>query len=607
MTEAKPKYHDFEKAEQWMSDSWGMSMSKHIRLGQVVPNELAVHETVLLFSRAAVQDRIEAWKQEDQHSTRGRKAQLSETSVLMLAFVTMRARHSVSIKHMAEVAMALTTAQRLALGITEFTPHQDTMYHRIWEAIFRLRALTDRHPGKRRRRITEAERAAAVGRRDKAEMAKRHQRMLELTNLIIEGSIAFLPREVKRRFRGAAAMDATFIEVSGKQKSAKNIKPGDKVSTNYDCGWYGRQGSHGPDDNPRGLSAFGWELEFLVMTADPNETEVAYPRLFLSTSGHLPGGLAGHGRFLWESAKHRGHTISTLIADRAYFPGAKPEDLQRPLAQAGVKVVMDYKNEDFELTQQAFYKSPNGVHDLIMVTGNWYLGFMPTALIEAEKTYRDFREAVENLPAEEKKQKIAEAHALLRAQREEKKKYRLKPRSGYDLTCARQYTYPEFNDPEVYDERVGAMVSVALPKTVKIPGVLNDEHGKTHQNHIKYGQDLEYKSAAWKAWFGKRNNIENGNSCLKDADRAALAVPMKRRMRGPWIIELAGAMAAATANLSRILDWLKLRLAMRTLNRKNATSAALFEPGLDRLTVDEHDLRNPFNRLAELEELRLVV
>ncbi len=81
---------------------------------------------------------------------------------------------------------------------------------------------------------------------------------------------------------------------------------------------------------------------------------------------------------------------------------------------------------------------------------------------------------------------------------------------------------------------------------------------------------------------------------------------MKRRMRGPWIIEMAGAMAAATANLSRILDWLKARLALRNLNRMNRTSAALFEPGIEKLTVEEHDRRNAFNRLAEIEELRLI-
>lgn len=607
MTAPKPKHHDFEDADQWMKDSWGMTMAQHIRLGQVVPLEVAVHETVLLFGRAGIGERVVCWKKEDQRSTRGRKSHITETSVLMLMFVTMRAKHSVSIQHMTETAMALTTSQREALGILHFTPHQDTLYRRIWEAIKRLRKLTDRHPGKRRKRMTEAERRALEASRDKKEMAKRHARMLELTNLLIEGSISFLPREVRRRYRGAAAADATFAEVSGKQKSKKNLKPSDSVSTNYDCGWYSRKGNHSASEDPDGIHKFGWELEYLVMTRDPNETEASYPLLFLSTSGHVPGALVGHGRYLWESARDRGHDITTLVADRAYFPNAEPEDLQRPLAQAGVKVVADYKNADHELGIQAFYASKDGRHNLIMVTGSWYLAFMPKALIDAEKTYRDLVENTKNLPEDERKKRRAEAHAILRQQRAEKARYRLTPRSGYDTTCARQYTYPDFTDPEVFDESTGEMVKVTIPgKTVKIPGVLHDKDGKKHQKHIKYGQEHEYKSPIWKAWYGKRNNVENGNSCLKDADRAALGVPMKRRMRGPWIIEMAGAMAAATANLSRILDWLKARLALRNLNRMNRTSAALFEPGIEKLTVEEHDRRNAFNRLAEIEELRLI-
>lgn len=65
-------------------------------------------------------------------------------------------------------------------------------------------------------------------------------------------------------------------------------------------------------------------------------------------------------------------------------------------------------------------------------------------------------------------------------------------------------------------------------------------------------------------------------------------------------------MAAATANRSRILDWLKVRLALRNMNRMSRTSAALFEPGVETLTVEEHDRRNAFNRLAKMEELGLL-
>lgn len=190
------------------------------------------------------------------------------------------------------------------------------------------------------------------------------------------------------------------------------------------------------------------------MTRDPNETEASYPLLFLSTSGHKPGALTGHGLFLYQSAVERGHAIKTVVGDRAYFPGAKPEDLQRPLAQAGVKVVMDYKNEEEELGQQAFYASADGRHNLVMVTGSWHLRFMPAALIDAEKTYLDYLKTITNKPEAERSKLRDEAHALLRQRRKERSRYRLIPRSGYDATRARQYSYPGVHRPEGLRRRV---------------------------------------------------------------------------------------------------------------------------------------------------------
>ncbi|WP_156794769.1 hypothetical protein [Curtobacterium sp. BH-2-1-1] len=266
---------------------------------------------------------------------------------------------------------------------------------------------------------------------------------------------------------------------------------------------------------------------------------------------------------------------------------------------------MDYKDVEEEIGKQAFYA--DGRHNLIMVAGSWHLAFMPEALVTAEADWRKLVKATESLPDKERKNRRAEGKALLVQRRAERSKYRLTPRSGYDLTGARQYTYPDFKDPSVYDESTKKFIPVSIPgKTVKIPGVLHDDKGVKHQKHLKYGQEFEYKSDVWRAWYGKRNNIENGNSRLKDADREALGIPMKRRMRGPWAVEIAGAMAAASANITRIIDWLKARLALASMNRMNRTSAALFEPGIDKLTVADHDERNEFNRLAQIDSLRLI-
>ncbi len=303
-------------------------------------------------------------------------------------------------------------------------------------------------------------------------------------------------------------------------------------------------------------------------------------------------------------------SIDTVVMDRAYFPGSDVEHFQRQMAEAKVKLIGDYKNDETELGKQAFYASPDGRHSLIMVCGSWQLAFMPEALILTEKTYQDLVEELhdnKNLTADKRRELKDEAHAKLRKQRAGRSRYRLVPRSTYFPDGSRQYSYPEFNDPMVMDPDTNKWIEFKSPgKTVKVPGTVHDKDGTKNQKHPKYGQEYEYKSELWRAWYGRRNQIENGNSCLEDVDRASLAIPMTRRMRGPWAVELAGALAALTTNIERIVDWLKLRLAMRDMNRKNRNSAAVFEEGNATLTVEEHDARNPYTRLAELEHLRAI-
>lgn len=610
MTAPLSKHHDYEDAERWMVDRFGLSMGKHIRLGVIVPLELAVHETVLLFSRVPLEDRVLSWKAEDRTSTRGRHCLLTETSLLKLMFATMRARRSLSIKIMAEVAMSLTAQQRRAIGIGDLSPRQSTQYRRIWEAIQRLRKLTDRHPGKRRHRPTKADYDKIVAARTPIEMAKRHKRMIELTNLIIQGSIEFMPRDVRRRFKGAVAIDATFAEVIGQQRGDTTIEDDDTVSTNYDCGWYTRDGDHNGSKKKKSQRKFGWEIEFAVMTRDPNEADFMYPLLFLATTGHKPSETRGHGLMLFDSMKSRGIDVSTLIGDRAYFPGARAVDLQAPLARAGIKVVMDYKNTDYGIQATYTKADATGIkHHLYMVMGSWYLGCMPNNLIHLEKAHAKALKAIEKLPEDEQEAAIEEAEALLYKQRLVRSRYRLTPRSTYDKTGARQFTYPEFPKGEVeFDLETGEVIELNIPgKTVKIPGNLNpNKKGKVNDKHLKYAQEYEYGLDIQRAWFGKRNNVENGNSRLKDVDRSALGLAMKRKVRGPWFVELAAAISAASENLTRILAWLKERLALAPINRMNNTSASLFEQGHATLTLEEHDERNGFNRIAELPEFQLL-
>jgi hypothetical protein len=601
MTGQLPKHHDFAEAERWMQEAFGYTMAHYIRLGDVQPIDRAVRDTVCLFDHAGIRELIEKWKAEDRASNRGRKSLFSETSLLMVMFASMRWKYSMSIMTCADLMMRLTRRQREAFGITEFSPRQEVIYGRIWEAIQRLRLLTDRHPGKRWQRPTHAEYKRIVAARNPEQMKIRHERMRELTNNVIYGSVQFLPRDVRRRFKGSVAIDATPVELTGAQKGEQNIRDTDKMCVNYDGGWYTRQGDHDGSRAKKSKRIFAWEIEFAVMTRNHPEDDHIYPLLFLATGGHKPGQLIGEGLKLAEAITSRGLPLTTMIADRAYLPGAKAEDLQLPLAKAGVRLVMDYKST--ELGIQAFYTSPDGKHNLIMVAGSWYLSCMPKSLVLAEEVYRKSLEAAERLDSDAAQELIRTATEDVEKKRALRRKYRLKPRGRHDDTGARQYLYPEFPEGEVeFDPETGQVIEIVIPgKTVKVPGAIGKEaDGKPNVRHIKYGQEFEFGTSLHASMFAMRNTVENGNSRVKDVDREALHVAMKRRVRGPWFAELVAAFAAATQNLSRILDWLQERLALANRTRMNRNLAAVYEDGYMTRTVEDHDRLNPFEQLESI-------
>lgn len=115
-------------------------------------------------------------------------------------------------------------------------------------------------------------------------------------------------------------------------------------------------------------------------------------------------------------------------------------------------------------------------------------------------------------------------------------------------------------------------------KTVLIPGVLsgstrNDENPK----HLEYGQEFEYKSEKWRGMYGLRNTIESGNASVKNPERVALGIPMRRLVRGPWFAALCAAMAAACENIHRIVDRYQERLNLPHRNRENRSHPAVHE------------------------------
>lgn len=582
MTAALTKYHDAEHVDRWFEQSFEMTLGDWVTMGTKKSVKRAVHEVSLVCKHGDVQQVIDGFKAETRKSNAGQKSKFSEASALMLIFVSLRANRQMSLMAAVEMLMVMPWKQRRRLGITEVVENrQELMYDRVWAALARLRDLVDDEPGDRHEGMTFELYNEQVAKRDPEEMAARTRRRGELMTAILHGSVLLLPKEIRDRSDGAHAIDATIVELVGMHKAFENMRLGDKMPTNHGGGLYVRDGDHDGSKKGPGKRKYGQEIESCIWTRNNPNADKDFPLLFTAIGDHKPGKLIGHGRKLLESLIARDIKIKTLIADRAYTPNAKVEDLQLPFAQQGVSLVMDYGIK--QKGKQAFWASPDGKHNLVMCDGSWYLASMPEALQLAEKTYSDFKKkADKNIKDEDvRNARVTAAHDLLVLQRSRRSRFRLEPRGRHRADGSRQYFYPtlRLEDTADIDPVTGEVVEITVPsKTVLIPGVLgNGARNEENTKHLKYGQEFEYKSEKWRGMYGLRNTVESGNASVKNPEHLALGIAMKRLVRGPWFAALCAAMAAACENIHRIVDWYQERLNLAHRNRKNRSHLAVYE------------------------------
>lgn len=588
MTAPKPKHHDFDDAERWMRESFGMAMADYLHMGRRDPFKRAVKETCRVIELGKVRELLETYHREDHPSGRGRKAHISETSALIALFVAIRVTGTISIQAASDLLIDATHGELKLMGIDPEALVGAELYDRLWRAVHRLKALLDRFPGKRHKRPTKKKLKKIRKARKKiaAQLEIRHMRMNKICNQIIDGTWKLLPAELLSRMDGAAALDATGIKMSGMQKSEHNMSKADTASVHYDSGWYQRDGNHDGSNAKPSKRMHAWEIELLTFVRNNPDADIDAPLFIAAMSGHAPGRIRGEGQRLLDSCIERGLPITTLIADRAYLPGAKPMDLQMPLSVHGANLVMDYPIT--KLGKQTFYRSKDGKHDLIMCDGSWYLASMPVTLQECEKEWAKTKEAASKVKNTAVREAMLTAgRDLIDLRRPQRSKYRLKPRGRHDENGSRQYFYPTGLDSIDFDMVTGEQFDVVIPgKTVKIPGTI----GTDNQLHIKYGQEFEYKSEKWRRWYGLRNTIESVNSRVKDPQREGLHEPLNRRGRGPWFAELAAALAAASQNLRRLIHFLQDRLALKNLTAKNRNQWMTYAHGQAHTRVPEAEI-----------------
>ncbi|MDQ2729791.1 MAG: hypothetical protein M3Y91_18475 [Actinomycetota bacterium] len=311
--------------------------------------------------------RLTEWRAEDRKDKGlgGRPAHLDERAVLV-CFVLLALEHSpLLVSRMAETiahrlsgkakALLGIDVAKARLGIDGAETADKDWYDRAWRTIHSLLDVIDPFPakGKRNRLLTKAEWADVVTARDPAESARKQERLDWVCNELLEATLRMIPRDVRRRWKGNLCIDATPVAAFGKRGTTKRS---DLVSIEPDAAWYVREGDHrdpGDDRNkaPRKVM-WGWETTLTVMSTNDPTGDDEFPYLVASIGFDKPGfDVSGHGARSFASIIERGHPAGHAIADRAYFPNSKAEDLQLPLRALGYHLVFDYRNDQLGVTE----------------------------------------------------------------------------------------------------------------------------------------------------------------------------------------------------------------------------------------------------------------
>ncbi|MHB1777967.1 MAG: hypothetical protein ACYCU7_18570, partial [Acidimicrobiales bacterium] len=317
-----------------------------------------------MVERSGIVGKIDAYIDEDIGDRRimGRPRHLSIEGLLVALLAVVHDRRAPLLTNVRDVLFfRLPQRYQDRFGVV-LHPHEPTdsqaarraanAYYKQIEDLFHF--VIDRFDfsGRPKNRImSEADLAAASIEIDPQEAEVRRQRLAGLIDALLESTYKDLPREVRRRWKGSVAIDATPVPAF-----ARGPRNG-WSSSDPDAAWYVRETEdHAPSADQKGhrpsSSVWSYEASFVV-TAPSEPIKVGEPRptpgIVLAMELHIPGFQPGKvATRLVGSVRARNHPADYLGADRAYS-NSKPEDFQLPVRAMGYRPVFDYRVDQLGL------------------------------------------------------------------------------------------------------------------------------------------------------------------------------------------------------------------------------------------------------------------
>lgn len=159
------------------------------------------------------------------------------------------------------------------------------------------------------------------------EWVERSERLAWFINEILEMSVKALPREVRRRWKGSAAVDATVIPAFARpsrraRRKKKGVAPATlRYSSDPDADWYHRDKRDNLESDPDSkVSVWAYEATLVVSGSDDPGHTASVPTLVMGMAPlHKPGAQVGQNAIrALASIAERGHPAHYLAGDRAY-------------------------------------------------------------------------------------------------------------------------------------------------------------------------------------------------------------------------------------------------------------------------------------------------
>ena len=332
---------------------------------------------IRLTDNSGIIEKLTKWDSERRKSNAGKKALIPLRALVVLYLLNTQMGLGVTYKELARtLAHRFAPKHFAALGIGVTSSDTLHWYKRVSDTTYRLIELMNPRPATLNKTLNAKEYeelliTSAVP--SSQALAMRNQDRLDtFCRLLVEASYRHLPDDVRQRYRGNIAIDATKTQIRGRRNSASKL--GSRSNPDAHAGRYMREGSHGGAGAATDEAAY--ELETAVMIWNKPGENAMFPSLITEISCHNPGEFVGHAANLTAHHQRLGFNQVTAIVDRAYNY-ERIETFHLPMARLGVELVFDYKAEDLGL--QSHFS------DLILVDGSWYVNWMPKSLIEASR------------------------------------------------------------------------------------------------------------------------------------------------------------------------------------------------------------------------------